>query len=131
MSNSPAFDKHRGKINEYANTESRRKAADATNAVRAKKKAMRAALEMIMSLPADSRTQEMICKKYPMLSPKDVNGYVEAAALMRNHGQKNWQATAKLIEIMGGSVDKTAENVQKTVNIIVANPEDAKELADV
>lgn len=83
-----------------------------------------------MAAKADEQTAEAIRRRFPELKNTNIDGYIEVAALLRSHGRKNYQATVKMVELMDGAAPKQNEG-DKTINIIVANPEDAKVIADI
>ena len=126
-----AFEKNKGRIAELATPDSYSKAGKASGEARRKKNAMRAALELIMQTPADERTADRIKSQFPQLENEIIDGYIEVAALLRSHGRKNYQATIKMAELMGGSMTDETQDKSRVVNIVVASAEDAKELAGI
>lgn len=117
---SPEFEKHKGKIAENPNApqnnpETARKGARAATAAHKKNVAMKEALLMVMNMKANENDTTEIKKKFPDLEDYEINGFTEVAVMMREHARKNPAATAKLIEMMGGS----EEEKQTGMTIIV------------
>jgi|GEM_PF-5990976 len=122
---------NKGKIMEKRTKESDRKGAISANAAIKTKNAMKEAMDLIMSMKANDEDTKMIRGKFPQLSKTEIDGYIEAAVMMRNHSRNNPKATAKLIEIMGGSEEihapagisivvadnKTANSIQKVIDL--------------
>lgn len=92
---------------------------------------MRQALELIMATKADDKTADAIRRQFPQLKDSEIDGYIEVAALLRSHGRRNYQATIKMAELMGGAVDDEKKDESRVVNIVVANPDDAKAIAGI
>lgn len=117
---SPEFEKHKGKIAENPKAscncpESARKGARAATAAYKRNKAMKEALLMVMNMKANETDASAIKRKFPDLEDYEINGFTEVAVMMREHARKNPAATAKLIEMMGGS----EEEKQTGMTIIV------------
>ena len=123
------FERNKGKIMQFRTKEGLSKGGKKRAENIRRKNAMREALELIMATKTDTKTAEAIRRQFPELKNTDIDGYIEVAALLRSHGRKNYQATIKMAEIMGGFDDKTEE--QKNITIVVGNPEDAKTIAGI
>lgn len=130
---SPEFEKNKGKISQFATHEARVAGGKASQAVQKKKNAMREALEIVMRMKTSQKRAKYLREQFPELKNVEIDGYVEAAALLRDQAGQTYKASAKLIEIMGGSLAKEEDESDKSrvVNIVVAKPEDAKALADI
>lgn len=127
---SPEFEKNKGKISQFCTHEARVAGGKASQAVQKKKNAMREALKLAMSMKAPERRAKHIRNKYPELSDVEIDGFIEAAVLLRDQAHEDYRATVKLIEIMGGSLAKEEDEKQGAgagiLKIVVATPEDAK-----
>lgn len=117
---SKEFLEHKGKIAQNPkasmnNPEVARAGARAATAAHKKNVAMKEALLMVMNMKANETDASAFKKKFPDLEDYEINGFTEVAVMMREHARKNPSATAKLIEIMGGS----EEEKQTGMTIIV------------
>lgn len=124
---SPEFEKHKGKIAENPNAsqnnpETARKGARAATAAHKRNNAMKEALLMVMKMKANEKYTKEIKEEFPELEDYEINGFTEVAAIMRKHARKVPAATAKLIEMMGGS-----EEEKPTGMMIIVQDEKTKE----
>lgn len=124
---SPEFLKHKGKIAENPNavqnnSETARELARASHAAQRKKNAMKEALLMVMNMKANERDSAAIKQKFPELQDCEIDGFTEVAVMMREHARKVPAATAKLIEMTGGS-----EEEKPTGMMIIVQDEKTKE----
>lgn len=128
-----AFEKNKGRIAELCPPGAHSKAGKASVAAKRKRNAMREALEVVMRMKTSQKRAKYLREQFPELKNVEIDGYVEAAALLRDQAGQTYKASAKLIEIMGGSLAKEEDESDKNrvVNIVVAKPEDAKALADI
>lgn len=127
MTQSKEFLEHKGKIAQNPkasmnNPEVARAGARAATAARKRNNAMKEALLMVMKMKANERDAYVIKKKFPDLEDYEINGFTEVAVMMREHARKNPAATAKLIEMMGGS-----EEEKPTGMMIIVQDEKTKE----
>lgn len=127
---SPEFEKYKGKISEFGSKEASANGGRKSGETKRKRNMMRQALELIMATKADDKTADAIRRQFPQLKDTEINGYIEVAALLRSHGRRNYQATIKMAELMGGATENESDK-SRVVNIVVAKPEDAKALADI
>lgn len=121
---SPEFLKHKGKIADNPKAscncpESARKGARAATAAHKRNNAMKEALFMVMNMKANERDSAAIKQKFPELQDCEIDGFTEVAVMMREHARKVPAATAKLIEMTGGS----EENKAAGMTIIVKDKE--------
>lgn len=124
---SPEFEKHKGKIADNPKAscncpESARKGAKAATAAHKRNNAMKEALLLVMNMKANDKDTSVIKQKFPDLKDYEIDGFTEVAVMMREHARKVPAATAKLIEMMGGS-----EEEKPTGMMIIVQDEKTKE----
>lgn len=123
--NPEAFERNKGKIMEHRSRESDSKGGKKSQETHRKKNAMKEALLMVMNMNANDKDTSIIKKKFPDLEDYEINGFTEVAVMMREHARKVPAATAKLIEMMGGS-----EEEKSTGMTIIVQDKETEELIE-
>lgn len=101
--NNPKWNANKGKVSEMATPESRMRGTVASHASAKKKRAMRDALDRVMSIESsDVSSGEMEFNK-PGIKNEDIDGYTEIALSLRLHARKNANIALKLAELLGAA----------------------------
>lgn len=102
--NNPKWNANKGKVSEMATPESRMRGTMASHVSVKKKKAMREALDMVMSVKSSGISSNSLDFDTPSLkNDSDMDGYTEIALSLRIHARKNVNTAIKLAEMLGAN----------------------------